>query len=100
MRQFAIFANNSVNSYKFFNYAADISDCAGILKQSIEARNRVEIVKQPGGIGFLESIIGLPKSLDIRALFVTLSICHPQMYRSDFLRLRPIDRLISRRQAL
>jgi hypothetical protein len=43
MRKFAIFANSSVNSYKFFNYAADISDCAGIFKQSIGARNREEI---------------------------------------------------------
>ncbi len=35
MRQFAIFANSSVNSYKFLNYVADISDRAGIFKQSM-----------------------------------------------------------------
>jgi hypothetical protein len=47
---------------------------AGIFKQSVGARNRVEMVvvparqaTQPGGIGSLESIHGLLKSLKIRA---------------------------------
>ncbi len=39
--------------------------CAGIFKQSIGARNRVVVparqARQPGGIGFLESILGLLK---------------------------------------
>ncbi len=53
--------------------------CAGIFKQSTGARNRVGIGlsfrparlhnTQPGGIGFLESILGLLKRLKIRALY-------------------------------
>ncbi len=51
--------------------------CAGIFKQSMGARNQVGIHRvvvsarqatQPVGIGSLESILGLLKSLKIRAL--------------------------------
>jgi hypothetical protein len=49
---------------------AGIEPSAGIFKQSMEARNRVGIVLsyRPGGIGALESILGLLKRLKIRAL--------------------------------
>jgi hypothetical protein len=51
--------------------------CAGIFKQSMGARNRVGIIvvvparqaTQPGGIGSLKLILGLLKSLKIRALY-------------------------------
>jgi hypothetical protein len=43
---------------------------AGIFKQAMGARNRVVIpvrqTTQPGGIGFLESILGLFQSLKLR----------------------------------
>jgi hypothetical protein len=51
-----------------------LPSCVEIFKQSIGGRNRVRVVvlarqaTQPGGIVSLESILGLLKSLKIRAL--------------------------------
>ncbi len=64
--------------------------CAEIFKQSVGARNRVGIgctvparqATQPGEIGILESILGLLKSLKIRALVFSAwpSDCHAVLF--------------------
>jgi hypothetical protein len=61
---------------EFYNNLA--KNCAGIFEQSMGARNRVGTwlsyrpaklhSSQPGGTGYLESILGLLKSLKIPAL--------------------------------